>query len=346
MPIKIIQGKPGTGKSYTLALIYKQFVNDCVILCFTHSNVNIFKQTYNIENCFTIHSFFKANYKNKVKKLVPIKANYILVDEFTLIPDELLKVILKYSSNHNIILSGDILQLSSINNSTLNFNHHFNFDISNLTVNEVAKIYFKLSNSIYSKSFYLKSDQMILKKNYRSESKVMKILSEAMNDKIELMNVNDLIKKIKYKKYVVISSRYKWLKYVNELVYSLNDDCIKTMCGMCDKKQKFIMCETLNKNLVNGQIVEYDEIKNLKLDKLPILPLNFITAHKAQGNSYDKVVCILDDHFDISILYTMISRARLNVKFYICSMNSDKVMNEIKSNNKCLKIIESLIYNQ
>lgn len=89
------------------------------------------------------------------------------------------------------------------------------------------------------------------------------------------------------------------------------------------------MCETLNKIWLMGKQLNMMKL-NLKLDKLPILPLNFITAHKAQGNSYDKVVCILDDHFDISILYTMISRARLNVKFYICSMNSDKVMNELK----------------
>ena len=340
MPIKIIQGEPGTGKTRTLATIYKEFVNDCVILCFTNSNVKIFKDEYKIDNVFTIHSFFKANYNNKVKKLFPIKFNYILVDEFTLIPNELLKIILKYSSNHTIVFSGDILQLSCINKDEINFNFKFDFDISNLTVNEIAKIYFKLSNSIYSKSFYKKSDQMILKKNYRSGTKVMNILENALNDKYEVINANELIKKVKNKNYVVLSSRYKWLKYVNELIYTPDENSVKTKCGLCNKYQKFMLCETLKKSLVNGQIVDYDDVKDVK----SILPLNMNTCFKSQGQSYDKVIVILDDLFDISMMYTMISRARLNVKFYICSMDSDKVKSEVTSNNKCLKIIKSIIY--
>lgn len=355
MPIKIISGKPGTGKTRVLSNIYKFNPTDSIILCFTHSNVNIFKHEYNIDNVFTIHSYFKANFNNNVKRLPKINFNNILVDEFTMIPYDLLKLILKYSKTHQLILAGDILQLSSINKTELNLNYNFQFDTTNLTPNEIAKIYFKLSTSIYSKNFYSKSDHLILTKNYRSNSKVFNILYNVLNNKIELINIGELIKKIKYKNYIVIGSRYKHLKYIYSFIDEKPENYVLTRCGKCNIDQQFVICENINKNLVNGDkiliednYIVKDNIK-YKFDKSVkqnILPINFITVHKSQGQSYDKVICLLDDLFDISMLYVMITRARFNVKFYICSANREKVMNEVKSNNKCLKIIESIIYNQ
>lgn len=354
MKIKIISGKPGTGKTKVLSDIYKMNESNSIILCFTHSNVNIFKKDYGIDNVHTIHSYFKANFNNKVKKLPTINYKNILVDEFTMIPFDLLKLILKFSDKHQLILAGDILQLSSINKNEINLNYDFRFDTTDLTPNEIAKIYFKLSTSIYSKGFYNKSDQMILKKNYRSNSKVFNILDNAMDNRIEIIKVNELMKKIKYKNYTVIGSRYKHLKYIYSFIDEKPIDYTITRCGKCNVNQKFIVCENINKNLVNGDIVTIENnyivkgdyrFKFDKSNKINVLPMNFTTVHKSQGQSYDKVICLLDDLFDISMLYVMITRARFNVKFYICSPNSGKVMGEIKSNNKCLKIIDSIIYN-
>lgn len=341
MPIKIIQGKPGCGKTHTLKTIYNSFPEDCLILCYTHSNCKLI----NLPNTHTIHSYFKADYNNNVKRLFEIPFKYILVDEFTLVPNKLLKIILKYQSNHQIILFGDILQLSCISKDEMNFNLNINFDTSDLSIQEISKIYYKLSNSIYSKPFYNKSDQMLLKYNYRNNDRVIRILNDALNNKYELLKINELIKKVKLKNYTVISSRYKHLKYINEIVNEKKEHYIKTKIGLCDPNQDFILCETLNKKFVNGQVLNPDEVKLLKQDKKPIIPTNFITCHKSQGLQFDKVICLLDDLFDISFLYTMISRAKLNVKFYICSMNDVKVKSEIISNNRCLKIIEDLIYN-
>jgi hypothetical protein len=46
-----------------------------------------------------------------------------------------------------------------------------------------------------------------------------------------------------------------------------------------------------------------------------ILPYNFITCHKAQGRTIPKVLLILDDLFEITMLYTAITRARDDIKF-------------------------------
>ena len=46
-----------------------------------------------------------------------------------------------------------------------------------------------------------------------------------------------------------------------------------------------------------------------------ILPKKFITAHKSQGKSFDKICVILDEMFDISMLYTILTRARSKIYF-------------------------------
>lgn len=117
-------------------------------------------------------------------------------------------------------------------------------------------------------------------------------------------------------------------RIVNEL-YEIN-----TLIG----KIKFsdgdflLLSKTLSREFLNGDIVKLyknnsyyeivslglDEPKKLLLDKsstYPLLPLNYITIHKSQGLSLNKVLVILDDLFEITMLYTAITRAKKSVKF-------------------------------
>ena len=59
--------------------------------------------------------------------------------------------------------------------------------------------------------------------------------------------------------------------------------------------------------------------------QVSLLPMNLLTAHKAQGMGFEHVMIVLDDLFDISMLYTMISRAMHECKFiWISSGNEQK----------------------
>lgn len=59
--------------------------------------------------------------------------------------------------------------------------------------------------------------------------------------------------------------------------------------------------------------------------QVSLLPMNLLTAHKAQGMGFKHIIIVLDDLFDISMLYTMISRAMHECKFvWISSGNEQK----------------------
>lgn len=59
--------------------------------------------------------------------------------------------------------------------------------------------------------------------------------------------------------------------------------------------------------------------------QVSLLPMNLLTAHKAQGMGFKHIMIVLDDLFDISMLYTMISRAMHECKFiWISSGNEQK----------------------
>lgn len=48
----------------------------------------------------------------------------------------------------------------------------------------------------------------------------------------------------------------------------------------------------------------------------PVIPKCLITIHKSQGQTIDNVIVCIDDLFDMCMLYTAITRARTDVKFY------------------------------
>ena len=53
--------------------------------------------------------------------------------------------------------------------------------------------------------------------------------------------------------------------------------------------------------------------------------MNLLTVHKAQGMGFEHVMIVLDDLFDVSMLYTMISRAMHECKLiWISSGNEQK----------------------
>lgn len=119
-----------------------------------------------------------------------------------------------------------------------------------------------------------------------------------------------------------------------------------------------LLTEILSRDFLNGDIVKLyknnsyyeivnlnsDEPKKLLLDKsniYPLLPLNYITIHKSQSLSLNKVLVILDDLFEITMLYTAITRAKKSVKF-VCL---DKLpIEKLKLYTNAFNKLKSIIY--
>ena len=78
----------------------------------------------------------------------------------------------------------------------------------------------------------------------------------------------------------------------------------------------------LEKHEGNLEIDEDDKTNVININEntrmvsaFKLMPYNFITCHKAQGRTIPKVLLILDDLFEITMLYTAITRASEDVKF-------------------------------
>lgn len=83
------------------------------------------------------------------------------------------------------------------------------------------------------------------------------------------------------------------------------------------------------------------KINNSK--SFPLLPLNFYSIFKAQGKSFDNVIIVLDDLFEITMLYTGITRAKNNVVFtHIHKL--DDILEDLKIKNNAFNILKQIIY--
>lgn len=380
--IKFIIGNAGTGKTYTtLKSIESMMRNDKSIkvscLAFTHSAVNnmksiISKFNENQLKFYTIHKFFQlpipfkpipTNHKVKDK----MNVNLIVIDEFSLIPLDIMRYMIDcFESiiyNLEIIFIGDILQLPPIApESDKIFNYSFFKSKKNKDKWEIIRqspfcleIGYYLSNTIYCDDVYQKSDKLILTHNYRSESNVMKILNDVFDEEYIPLTDSKFLYSPESKDYVIISSEYSILSdtLIKSNNYSING--YPTKIGKV-KDNKCILNETIDSNFLNGDTVFITniisdneiEITNELNEKLTIssdkvLPYNYITVHKAQGRGYDNVVLILDSLFEITMLYTGITRARKNIKFIILKFNKN-IENNLKKIIHQFKILKKIIY--
>jgi hypothetical protein len=393
MPIKFILGEAGCGKTEVLANIVKELLKttkskNIICLAFTHSAVNNLKERINEEDidCKTLHSYFhiELNATHFCYGMVDVR-DYIIIDEFSLIPVELLENIFKCCENSTIICGGDLLQLSPINEKRLNvdirsFKQLFKNKSSELIGEEIeigALMYMfeHLANTIWTTKYYRNADKMVLRKNYRSDTDVIKLLWKCI-DNIDSIDVKRNMLDLDVKNYTVLSSRYDLLErsYQFPQKYEFK---LPTKMGVCgfSKGDTVLLTENINSNFTNGDSVVIDGIKGvnliirneldetIELDQnidefdrrfYDILPINYLTIHKAQGRGFDNVIIILNDLFEITMLYTAITRARHNVIFvrYDDTKNIQKPLtivdtkdkNYLKITNHAFKLLRQIIY--
>lgn len=187
------------------------------------------------------------------------------------------------------------------------------------------------------------------------------IYSGNMNWNYEFVEFYQLCELIMNNEYTFIASKYKLLQNIYDLIYDnylvkklpFNDIYIfkQQMKGNLGFKVlylysglKLVICKTVKDKYINGQEVIFtgsmlgsdlkcidiltnqeiivkktsDEFGNLYY---PVSPLYLLTVHKSQGRTIKNVIVCIDEIFDMCMLYTAITRAKENLKFYtICNM--------------------------
>jgi hypothetical protein len=256
-----------------------------------------------------------------------------------------------------LYLFGDPLQLGGFNiNDTIDFttlNEAFKLiPVQTIPVNYLTSIIRHWARLCINNALVkdLTEKTLTLTTNYRSNDSVMQLVETAVmnGNNIDILKylytTDDIIKMIRDEGYVVIASRYDILKRINERAY-INDTVLLYHDWRYRKGESVYM--TVNTNtLFNGEIVTLVDandtsitiegkngkdiitdlyISNVLEEKtsstVPIaLPTYLYTFHKSQGLEFDNVAICIDDLFEFPMLYTGITRARKNVKFF--TMNS------------------------
>ena len=360
-----VLGKAGSSKTTS---ILKTIKGNFVCLAYTHSAIinmkNIYKHLNNnfdnddLDNFQTIHHYFRIDYNNNIHlKEIPKNIGFIIIDEFTLIPLELLNIIFNMIDKAKVksIFIGDFLQLPSINTNNVNYSN----DITQLSIKDypmtfyqAINIYNHLNRTCYFTKYYNNSKKIIMKRNYRNNTKVINTLNNALNLNFDIINIQDIYK---YTNYTIIGSKYELLYKVYKLFNNNKELKYNSSIGKINIQIGDIMwlVQTIDNDYLNGDEVEIKELYEdqalicnkrngmIRIINLELLiPINYLTFHKSQGKTINKVLMILDDLFEITMLYTGITRAREDIKFI--NFNPEKLPS--KDDVETFKILDKIIY--
>ena len=374
--VKFVLGKAGTGKTTSILKSLMELNNSVLCLAYTHSAVENLKNKSNSKLkgteskkkqwvFMTIHKYLKLPI-NKIiyRKIANYEIyDYIVIDEISLIPLDIINILFNLSNyfiNTKFIFIGDLLQLPSIRKEKtgkkLSFLKNDKFDKPlNISLNESIKILSYLNDTVYFNDYYNNSDKLILTYNYRNDIYVQGIINEVMTDSKNILKyiitAQDLnTGQSPYNDYIKLASRYKYLKTLYTLSnnYNKNYKIVKSKIGDIYIKNGDLLVANENiedMELVNGEIYKInnvdDEILMFNIGKF--LPYNYLTIHKSQGKTLNKIIICINDLFEISMFYTALTRAQTDIKF-ICFGNIETELKNINDNNKLFKILNNIIY--
>ena len=346
----IIYGVAGTGKSTYMADLIRKEKRSFMVLAATHAAVdNIFKIVGTIDRKYfsTLYSFFRIDYINNIVKGSIKHVDVIYIDEFSLLNKYLFATCIKKSPRTEFILCGDPLQLNAIydDNESITFT-----ELRKLKgLSPLAVEHYHLG--VFGIPEIQKAKKVILKNVYRNEDSVKEIMNKIFienDDKflnypfIPFNEVIDRLNNPNYN-YVVLASKYSILQEVyNELNFVSNNKYTVTIKQRGDggfsrlylyENQELIITEN-TEQYYNGQrvyFIDYNKTDDsiyvkseqgeiMKIKKImfdfPLMPANLLTIHKSQGVTLDHVILCINELFDISMLYTALTRAKKEILFY------------------------------
>lgn len=376
--IKFVLGKAGTGKTTTILNSLKDMKGKILCIAYTHSAVENLRSKSENKNQWvfmTIHKYLKLPI-NKIiyRKLKEYERfDYIVIDEVSLIPLNIIDILFNltnYFKETKFIFIGDLLQLPCINKDKklLNIGHkalkkYPGFKNVICSLDNCLNLVLYLNDTIYFNEYFMNNDKMILTYNYRNNEYVQSIINELIgnivpeeelkkNIKKYMININELGQE-QFKDYVKLASRYKYLKTLYSVSNIMKDDekCVNCKIGEIFIKNGDILVANENiedMDLVNGEeyIIENVDDELLMFNIKKFLPYNYLTIHKSQGKTLDKIIVCIDDLFEISMFYTALTRAKTDIKLISLKSSEgvEKEIEKIKDNNVLFNILNNVLY--
>ncbi len=284
LPISIITGGPGTGKTYTASQIIKAFPGKIMLAAPTG------KAAARL-NGKTLHALLEL----PDKKQTVLFAELIIVDECSMIDARLFAHFLTSVKNGTrVVLMGDPNQLPSIEGGA------FFADLIAACPDICTH----------------------LKQNFRSQDAIKQlayiILEKSPEEALyELLKINTNIDLMDYVQqgYTILSSMRQGPLGADQLnqkiAATLSSDTIPIMITKNNREL----------NLYNGQTatlikdtVHFSDGRTLPAHEVPHFDYAYcISVHKSQGSEYDKVLLLLpegSENFGKELLYTAITRAK------------------------------------
>ncbi|MFP4402345.1 MAG: AAA family ATPase [Candidatus Nanoarchaeia archaeon] len=324
----ILSGGAGNGKTYALEQLNHFNDENNRVIYFTKKkgalsrlNKGLKKsfdsfETYNIDNFMLKRPNYNDNsfyLKNKTNCLTSEKDLILIIDEIGQINyDELASLFasIDLTKIKKIVFAGDIQQDKPFYGNSL--------------INDLQELQY--------------TQTTILKKNFRSNTKIKAISSNILNHQVvndyELINYYDEEEKLREKltyllnnNYIILVSSLKLRDYINQLCFSISK-----------RKIKLVNSNYRPYGLVNGdfyEFIKYDEkkravLQSLETKEFKTIPYRYykkytidgfaMTIDKSQGNEFENVAVMFDDYSErlnhINKLYTGVTRAKEDIKLF------------------------------
>ncbi len=288
LPISIITGGPGTGKTYTASQIIKAFPGKIMLAAPTG------KAAARL-NGKTLHSLLEL----PDKKQTVLFADLIIVDECSMIDARLFTHFLSSVKNGTrIVLMGDPNQLPSIEGGS------FFADL----ITACPDICTHLKQNFRSKDGIKQLAYTILEKSPE----------EALYELMKVISTKHLIDYVN-EGYTILSSMRQGPLGADQLnqqiARDLSSDTIPIMITKNNREM----------NLYNGQtgtlindLIYFSDGRSFPSHEIPHYDYAYcISVHKSQGSEYDKVLLLLpegSENFGKELLYTAITRAKTDLQ--------------------------------
>ncbi len=324
--ITLLLGRAGTGKTYTLVNLLKRLKpdpNKTIVCTYTgkaSSRIRELFREYDLQDykSLTIHKTCSSNFNSKFFKneYNIIDCAYLIIDEVSMIPREILAKLLQAVPSHvKIIFAGDDAQLPPVNDTSI--------------IPELEALDFV--------------NTVRLTQVFRSEDAVLGQAYNVLNRKSIDYNLfgedmKELVLKLISDGYQILTNTRKLAKDINMIVQAEKKDI--TLCFDDFKydlnDRVMIIANSSARNVSNGdtgKIVDYDEcgvcvrldLEDREVfykyeDTEEIVPAYAFTVHKSQGSEYENVAVFVDSQPKLNtnnLLYTGITRAKKNIKVYV-----------------------------
>ncbi|MGG0208410.1 AAA family ATPase [Bacillus mycoides] len=324
--ITLLLGRAGTGKTYTLVNLLNRLKpdpNKTIVCTYTgkaSSRIRELFREYDLQDykSLTIHKTCSSNFNSKFfrNEYNIIDCAYLIIDEVSMIPREILSKLLQAVPSHvKIIFAGDDAQLPPVNDTSIIPELEALDFVNTVRLTQV----FRSEDAVLGQAYNVLGRKSIDYNLFGEDMKelVLKLISDGYQI---LTNTRKLAKDINM---IVQESKNDITKCFDDYKYNLKD-------------RVMIIANSSARNVSNGdtgKIVDFGErgvsvrldLEDREVfykyeDTEEIVPAYAFTVHKSQGSEYENVAVFVDSQPKLNtnnLLYTGITRAKKNIKVYV-----------------------------